>query len=499
MTDRQGGEPPLRTPVLRPEDYLLLAATLLLPWAFGGVALWGYRTAALLLVAAGAVVLVRDGVAGLGLDRRARWLLPAALLGAWAGLQLVPLPPPVIAALSPTAESLYRQTFPGYGGAPAGDPVAALEEHALSKVPEVADLPEPPRPAPSFKRELGGRWSGWRPLSLSPNVGVERLTWFVALLSGFLVARRRFADTEVADVYKSCFAILFLALGLFGAVYAATANGKLYWIFRSAQNLTPAGPYVNPNHFAGVMELGTPWLVGWAGLRLLHFRRGHSGPPTSLLIAAAVLCPLAGLVVGSRSFAVLGPVSVMLLLVVAAGTPKRRLIVVAGAVVAAAAVGFLLQSRFWTPRTVAEGESLAGVSLEASRQMSWQSGAAMFADFPVTGAGFGSVADVVPRYRPAGARTRLEQLHNDYLEVLVEGGVIAGVLLLWLIVGWARRAFRLGGFRDGERLDLEGVGLLLGLAALAIHAVWSFNLQIHANALLFVIMAAFAVARGERT
>ena len=33
------------------EDYLLLSAVVVLPWAFGGVEIWAYRVAALLLVA----------------------------------------------------------------------------------------------------------------------------------------------------------------------------------------------------------------------------------------------------------------------------------------------------------------------------------------------------------------------------------------------------------------------------------------------------------------
>ena len=93
------------------EDYLLLAAVVLLPWAFGGVEIWAYRGASFLLASAAVVALWKHGWAGLGLDRRARWLLPAFLLVLWGTIQIVPLPPAVIGPPpSPTKRTAISQT-----------------------------------------------------------------------------------------------------------------------------------------------------------------------------------------------------------------------------------------------------------------------------------------------------------------------------------------------------------------------------------------------------
>ena len=115
--------------VLEVEDFLLLGAVLTLPWAFGGVEIWAYRSASLLLVAAASVALIRHGWSGLGLDRSARWLVPALLLGIWAIVQITPLPGAVVQRLSPKAEALYQATFPGYPQ--QAEPVSVEEEIGL--------------------------------------------------------------------------------------------------------------------------------------------------------------------------------------------------------------------------------------------------------------------------------------------------------------------------------------------------------------------------------
>jgi O-antigen ligase len=483
------------TEPLEIEDFLLLAAVMLLPWAFGGVELWAYRSAALLLVASAAVALVRHGWSGLGLDQRAKWLLPAFLLPLWGLIQIVPLPPPVIERLSPAADALYRDTFPNYPGPPPDELADYFESRALAEVPEAMDLAMPPRDPLDIPRVFGGRWSGWRPLSLLPIAGLERLHWYVALLLGFLVARRRCADPDVAQQYRNALFILFLGLAVFGLIYEATSNGKLYWTRAISENTRPFGPYVNPNNFGAVTELATPWLAGYALVSLRRARRmAWSELRTPIFAVGALLCVVAGLASASKATAVLLAASLTVLALVAAGTLRRRLAVVAvAAVVVGTGVVALAQTRLGE-RMREFVERTGGSVSEVDRWVGWRASLGQLGDFAATGSGFGSFRDVFPAYMPPGELARWRQLHNDYLEVLVEGGVVAGVLLIWLICVYWFRVFRSRYWRD----ELETAGLVLGLVALSAHALFDFNHQIPANALLFVTMAAICVARCER-
>ena len=136
-------EPQGTTSLLEIEDYLLLAPLVLLPWAFGGVEIWAYRSAALLLVAAASVSLWKRGGRALGLVGPWGWLLPAFLLALWGGLQIVPLPPAAIGLLSPTAHRLYAEAFPGYSEPIGEDTLTLIERGALERVEEAGVWPPP--------------------------------------------------------------------------------------------------------------------------------------------------------------------------------------------------------------------------------------------------------------------------------------------------------------------------------------------------------------------
>ena len=67
----------------------------------------------------------------------------------------------------------------------------------------------------------------------------------------------------------------------YGALVAAFAvlqglgpNGKLYWIWRAEQGGLIYGPYVNHNHYAGLMENAPAIPIG-AGCQSVHQRQSQ--------------------------------------------------------------------------------------------------------------------------------------------------------------------------------------------------------------------------------
>lgn len=477
---------------LRFEDALLLSAVLLLPWAFAGVEIWAYRSAELLLIGAASVALGKHGFAGCGLaGRNGLWLAPALLLGAWAGLQLVPLPPAVVRTLDPTAHRIRAAVLPEPPVEGGGGLLANQEAAALREVPEAAAYPLPTGPGPGLQLEPPRCLAqGWFPLSLQPSATQERTLWYLALLAGFLLIRERVADPAVYALYRAALIAGFTGLAAFGLIQARTWNGKIYWLRQPTVHSEPFGPYLSSTHFSGLMELAVPWIVGYVWQRMrVSGRQAYRGGRFALAVVAAGICTVAAVGSASKAGIVLLAGALGALGLVGARTWRARLVVLllGAAVVVGGAV--MLEATRLGDRARNYLATVEPTELLEGRYATWRSTVTMIADFPLTGTGFGAFREVFPRYMPPGSSGRWSQAHNDYLELASDGGLIAVALLLWLVGAyWARVV---GSFAKGwADRSTSRLGLAAGLAALGLHAVFDFNHQVPGTALLFVALAA---------
>jgi O-antigen ligase len=471
---------------------LLLATVIVLPWFYGGVDLDAYRVAAAIVAVAAAWALARRGSAGLGLGRRTLWLLPAFLLGAFAFAQTVPLPRSWVAVLSPKAASMQMSAF-GPEGQTGAQWLRRMEEDARARVPEAATTPaggagaldlgaEAPPPPRRFT------------LSLNPGATLERAFWYAALLLAFLLVSSRTANAQRADVYRATLFVMFGALAVFGIFSHLSAPDRLMWLRRASVETRPFGPYVNPSHFAGAMELAVPWLLG-CGLGALLHRRTADGKAEGGLVAlaAAVVCAAAALLAASKMGAATIGVAVMVLIATTIRRERARWYLLAGSV---AAVLALLGIAAYGPLAgrVADFESSRQGISAGTRGLVWMAGLRMAGDYVLMGSGFGAFSDLIPAYLPPGDSASWQQLHNDFLEVYLAGGVVAVALVGWLAVAYALRMARAVRSEFARKRGLPSLGLGLGLLALAAHEIVDFNLQVPANALLFVVTAAIGLS-----
>lgn len=493
----------VRFRLLELEDLLLLGAILLLPWGFGGVPVYAYRSAAFLIVLALFLTVARRGPRALHLDKL-RWTLPALLLVAWGFVQLVPLPPSLMAVISPQAHEIYSTVFPGYGeGGPERPVFETLEAEALERLEIPEDVPLPPREDTTLFVDAGpgGRWEGWRPISLMPHAGFESIMWYLALLAGFVLVSARAREPDMADQYRAALFMGFMVMAFIGLVHAATSGpGNLLWLhdLEGDETSHPFGPYVNPNNFAAVMELAVPWLAGYTLMRLRrHGRRSMADLKTPIFAVGTLLCLAAGVAAGSKFSAPAMAVTLSVLILFAA--PRGRRLIASGGLALAWIVGGLIAMQTLLGERLREYVTQFGLHVgEIDRVVAWKSAWAMISDYWSVGCGFGASADVFSRYIPRGEFLRWEEIHNDYLEVFAEGGIVAVALVVWLTLAFWRRAAGQGALRTSRgNIALEQLGLLLGLASLSLHALVDFNHQIPANALLFVTLAALAWVRGS--
>jgi len=115
---------------------------------------------------------------------------------------------------------------------------------------------------------------------------------------------------------------------------------------------------------------------------------------------------------------------------------------------------------------------------------------------PVIGTGLGAFGVVYTRYDSRNGLFRLEQAHNDYLQVLSDGGIVGAVLGLAFIIILARKAFQRRHSRDDFRRGVC-IGATAGCFAVLVHSFFDFTLHTTANALLFLVLAGLATLNGR--
>jgi O-antigen ligase len=90
------------------------------------------------------------------------------------------------------------------------------------------------------------------------------------------------------------------------------------------------------------------------------------------------------------------------------------------------------------------------------------------------------------------------EAHNDYLQLLVEGGwlvTVPALALLGLFAREVRRRFREG--RDDRTGYWLRLGAVTGLVAIAFQEIVEFSLQMPGNAAFFTVLCAIAVRRAS--
>jgi O-antigen ligase len=263
------------------------------------------------------------------------------------------------------------------------------------------------------------------------------------------------------------------------------------------------GPFVNRNHFAGFLEMG----VGLTGGLLI----GRSVRREVMAIyASCALAMSAGIVLSASRGGMLALVAEVIFLAVIAipsfissrreSRPGRRGLILrtAGALVLGVAAIFgsmLLVGSEGLVQNISQTQSEIEGELPASERYSrrdiWGATKQLIEDHPLLGVGLGAYQLAYTRYDRSSGAQRVEQSHNDYLQIVADAGLIGGLIALVFLILLFARGFSAAQTRDNRRRSIV-FGALTGCFAIAIHSFVEFNLQITSNAQLFLALAALS-------
>jgi len=297
---------------------------------------------------------------------------------------------------------------------------------------------------------------------------------------------------------SSQFEMLARLFAVYGALVAAFAvlqglapNGKLYWIWALEQGGSIYGPYVNHNHYAGLMEMLTPFPLVLAATRFTNGNRKIAVAGIAALMAASIF--LSGSRGGMAAFVAQMVVLGILLVRKREGRWKQPLLL--GAFLAMVIVflvwmgGNELTRRLISIHSEAREEINGGVRLSIDRDC-----LRMLIKRPFLGWGLGTFPIVYPEFRSFYTTFFVNQAHNDYLQLLVETGLVGFSIAVWfLVLTFRQAATKLKDWTETASGAIT-VAAMLGCVGILVHSFLDFNLQIPANAALFYVLCAIAAS-----
>jgi O-antigen ligase len=290
-------------------------------------------------------------------------------------------------------------------------------------------------------------------------------------------------------------AILFTAFGgvvaMFAVLQGMAPNGKLYWIFPLEQGGAIYGPYVNHNHYAGLMEMLTPFPLVLAATRFTDGNRKLAIAGIAALMAGSIF--LSGSRGGMVAFVAQVIVLSVLLVHKREGNWKQPMML--GGFLAVVIIflvwigGNELTQRLMTIHSEAREEISGGVRLSIDRDCLH-----MLVKRPFLGWGLGTFPVVYPQFRSFYTTFFVNQAHNDYLQLIVETGLVGFSIAVWFMVLVFRGAStKLNNWTETMSGAMT-VTALLGIVGILVHSFVDFNLQIPANAAFFYVLCAMAAA-----
>jgi O-antigen ligase len=321
-------------------------------------------------------------------------------------------------------------------------------------------------------------------LQLSLNLTAYRYATLIAsvqyLAYGMILflTVQSLVNTQCSKVVIWILVLFGFALAMFALTQNLSSNGKIYWVRLPRNGGAIFGPYVNRDHYAGLMEMLCPIpIVLTLGALLRGTKRilvGFSG----VVMAGSIV--LSQSRAGAASFLV----EMALLLGLLLGTRRRTRVAAAIGTVCLMVIAF------------AAWFGTADLWHHFSNLQSWmrlailKDGLRMFWHKPILGWGLGTFTIVYPQFRSFYTNLFVNAAHNDYLQALVETGILGFAAVLWFVIVIYRGSLRnLASWSHSWSRTL-GLASLIGCTGILVHSALDFNLQIPANASVFYFLAA---------
>jgi O-antigen ligase len=364
---------------------------------------------------------------------------------------------------------------------------------------------------------VGRHWA----LSMDPEATLLVVEVMALLLLAGLMFANLFRTRHRLILLRNFYVIFGLLYSLFALINHFTWNGRYFWVIEpSVDPSHPFGSFVNHNHFAGLVEMIAPIPLA---LILTRTVRGEIALLNGLAAAVMGMATILSLSRGGMISLISG-----LMFVVFLGLRPSRMsgksygqsgrptdfsgrwgsfplafsrFVAVMVIFVVLAVGILwVGADAVIQRLDLDQRALAGstsgttgpdgtvATLHQSRGFIWEDTLRMIRANWLTGIGLGAYQTVYPLYSKRDRFHLVGQAHNDYLQVMADGGIILSilaVLYLGLLLRYGIRAID----HPDPGLSSLAIGCAGGIVSILVHSLFDFNLQIVSNSLVFITLS----------
>ena len=443
--------------------FLVLLVWIPIPLGSNRAWAWGILEAWVFMLVAAWLALWAFERAAVSLPLKRAW--PAWLvLGAWTALQvlhIIPMPSSWIEALSPEAARIH-----------------------------------------SLANDIGARQE-WVTLSVEPNASRVSLLKTLAYVAVFflmlaLVNRRsRVLALARVLVYSA------LVYSVYAVLMHLDGRQFEYFGILIRHGDSASGTFVNRNHFAGYLEMTLAVGIGLL-IATLSDRSADSwkkfvqqaiewmlSPKMVLRLALCVLVIALTTThsrMGNTAFFASLLVAGVFGIVLSRYATRNTVLLLASLI----AIDLLIVGSWFGVEKLAQRIEQTTVQDVQDREEPAAYSRELIRRYPVFGSGPGSFYIVYPGYRQEQATAFFDHAHNDYVEFACDSGLL-GLGLLGLFVAMSLSAALMAQWRRRDPL-MRGMAFasVMGVTAILIHSAVDFNLQIPANAAIFMVLLALA-------
>lgn len=310
----------------------------------------------------------------------------------------------------------------------------------------------------------------WRPISLNPGRTLEQLFWVGSLIAFFL-ALTQTSERNLLGLLP--FALIGISCHLTIALFQYAASSGNAAPAPLLEFDAQAGFFANQNHFSTLIFVSIPLAFAWFG----------SIQRSAWVWPYIGLCILVLFAVGSR--AGMGIVSIVALVSFLLFSNQHqkisKQIILIGGFISASLI-ILLGTRFIDETVYDQSRWLYATTTFA----------AIVDNFPV-GTGFGTFRYAYAPYEGVENvyQKYVNHAHNDFLEIILEGGVIALILLIY-------SAFTIGRCMRQSSESIFARLCSVSVCAVLLHSLVDYPLRTMAVSITFGYLIAVLVVYSEK-